>query len=559
MFTIEKTIKTIGGALLLTAISCIQTSCHDLLNEKPYTGYDADHFFVSTTNLDMGTLGIYETLSDLKTYGNSWMIFNCNTDEAQLTQGDPASSDERAITTCYRILPNNARIEDFWRLYYQGIERANLVIERGPEVSATSEADEKLKNRYIAEARFLRGLYYFDLIRVFGDVPLKITYSKSNDNFAIPRSNRELVYDQIIEDMSEAIDFLPWPDEIGNKNARLTKGAALGLLARVYLFRGGYSLSQEGVMQRLANYKYYYRKAEECIERIDITKHELNPSFETVFKNYCTYVTEPKESMFEIEFFNPAGISTHAGFWGTYCGLAVHQQSTYGRANSFIKTTKLFRDKFETGDLRRDISICTYTIDAKNAQVEITEKNNFSWTPGKWRRTWMTGTIKDLNNTDVNFCLIRYADVLLMDAEIKNELHGGPTDAAFEAVNKVRRRAFGRPVNTPSNIDLDKTVYGDYQNFFNYIQLERSRELSFELTRRQDLIRWNLLKQRTDQFKADLEDWRTQWNAANSTNTVGKIFYAADYLTTGKHELYPIPDRERRETGYVVTQNPEYN
>lgn len=558
MLTMEKTIKIVGRTFLLAAMSCVQTSCHDLLDEKPYTAYDADRFFVSTTNLEMATLGVYESLSHLNTYGQSWMVFNGNTDETQITAGDPAGSNERMIATYYKILPNNARIEQFWQLYYQGIDRANLVVERGEEVPVENDADAKLKNRFIAEARFLRGLYYFDLVRLFGDVPLKTTYSKPNDNFMVPRSDRELVYDQIIEDMSQAIDFLPWADEIGNKNARITKGASLGFLARVYLFRGGYSLNQEGVMQRPANYKYYYKKAEECIERIDVTKHKLNSSFEALFKNFSTYVTEPKESMFEIEFFNPSGSSLHAGFWGTYTGLAVHQSSKYGRANSFIKTTKLFYDKFDQGDLRRDISVCTYSIDALDQQLNISEKSNNSWNPGKWRRTWMSGSVKDLNNTDVNFCLIRYADVLLMDAEIKNELHGGPTDAAFESVNKVRRRAFGKPVDTPSNIDLDQTRYGDYQSFLEYIQLERSRELSFELARRHDLIRWNLLKKATDQFKADMEAWRTDWNARNPTNTAGKIFYAADYFTTGKHELFPIPDRERRESGYVVSQNPGY-
>lgn len=554
-----KILSNVTRALLVIAIGCMTSSCFGLLDEEPYTSYDADKYFVSLSNLDMGVLGVYESLSDQNTYGKNWMIFNTNTDELQISQGDPSSNQERATMTYFKILPTDNSIENAWTLYYQGIDRANLILKRGGEVPTKSDAEVAIKARYIAEARFLRGLYYFDLVRLYGPVPLKTKVSEYDDNFNIPRSSTDAIYDQIIADMSEAINDLPYYDQVGRISSRITKGAALGILARVYLFRGGYSLNQDGEMVRADNYRYYYRKAEECIALIDKDKHKLNPNFQNLFENYSKYIAEPQESMFEVEFFNPSGSKPHSGLWGTYCGVEVHQNSKFGRANSFIKTNKVFFNTFEDGDLRRDVSICRFKIDVNNLEAIISEKNNNTWTPGKWRRTWMSGTVKDLNNSDVNFCLIRYADVLLMNAEIKNELYGGPDDEAFECVNMVRRRAFGRPINTPSDIDLDKSEYGDKDKFFEYIYAERSRELCFELTRRLDLIRWNRLDGAIKKYKVDFEKWRIDWNAANPSNQLTtKLYYAADYFTVGKHELFPIPDRERRETGYVISQNNGY-
>ena len=126
----------------------------------------------------------------------------------------------------------------------------------------------------------------------------------------------------------------------------------------------------------------------------------------------------------------------------------------------------------------------------------MAEKNGQNWSPGKWRRNWQTAAIKDNNNTDVNFPLLRYADVLLMSSEVENELNDGPNDLAIERVNQVRRRAFGKPYLTVNaDVDLKTSDFAGKDDFFNFIVAERGRELCFEGNRRLDLIRWNLLKE----------------------------------------------------------------
>lgn len=160
----------------------------------------------------------------------------------------------------------------------------------------------------IAEAKLLRAICYFDLVRMWGDVPLKLTASNKTENFAVTRTDKELVYDQIITDMEEAIKDLPWYNEVSSYEGRPSKGAAMGLLARAYLYRAGYSLHQNGKMERPEKYLDYYKKAKEvCAELINSHRHKLNNSYEKVFKNVCEGIMDPSEVMYEVQFFNPSG------------------------------------------------------------------------------------------------------------------------------------------------------------------------------------------------------------------------------------------------------------
>ena len=118
------------------------------------------------------------------------------------------------------------------------------------KVELPDEASKATFKRLIAEARLLRGLCYFDLVRMWGDVPMKLTSSKKSENFLIPRTDREKLYDQIIEDMTAAVADLPWHDEV-SYTGRPSKGAAMGLLARAYLLAPGWQDETPGQLQRV--------------------------------------------------------------------------------------------------------------------------------------------------------------------------------------------------------------------------------------------------------------------------------------------------------------------
>ena len=391
-------------------------------------------------------------------------------------------------------------------------------------------------------------------MRMWGDVPLKLKSSTLGDNFMIPRTDREQVYEQIIEDMEAAIVDLPWHDEMTNYEGRISKGAAMGILARVYLFRAGYSLRQDGMMKRPDNYKEYYTKAKEITEEIIKSKrHSLNPSYERVFRNVCEYIFEPKEVMYEIQFFNPTGEDEHTGKIGSYNSPEIDRNSSYGLGNSFIKTNGIFSKYFEKNDSRLLTAIGTFKIDKNDKVIQIPYNESYNWAPGKWRRNWVAGTPKDLENTDVNYILLRYADVLLMYVEAVNESEGQIDNLAIECLNQIKRRAYEKPITTPdTEFDLKKQDFPTQQSVRDYLYLERARELCFEGFRRFDLIRWNMLKTTIDNFAQTFNQEIADGLVKSYKFTAGERFQ------TGKHELYPIPAYEVRETKGMIIQNPGY-
>lgn len=542
---LKMTILVISSALLMT-------SCEDQLMEKPLNFYNTNQSFENTDKLRMIVNGVYEVFSDLSTYGQNWMVYDCDTDISHIS-GSSLGHVARDLGH-YNIYVTHIWLQDSWQLYYQGIDRANTILENAEKVAIKDEADRKLFNTLLAETRALRAMCYFDLVLLYGDVPLKKTASQSEDNYNVKRTDRNLIFDYIEEDLKAAIEVLEYAqDQTGGYNGRLNKGAAIGLLARVNLFRAGYFLGQNGQMQRYPNYKDYYQNVITLTdELINSNKHRLLDSYEQVFRNMCELKLDPTENIWEIPFFNSSGDRKHSSNMGTYNGPSIPEGSIYGRANSFIKTHNFFYDIYETDDLRKDVAVATFGINTSNQINQINRNQSYNWAPGKWRRNWQTGEIKDNNNTDVNWVLIRYADILLMRAEAENEVNG-VTSTAVEYLNQIRRRAHGLPYRN-SEVTVDKTIadFASPDAFRAEIVDERARELCFEGLRRQDLIRWNLLETK-------IKDTNNQIKQAIADGKLRSFtFTAAERFTPNKHELYPIPDYDIRESKGALIQNPNY-
>lgn len=527
------------------------SSCKKWLEEKPYSLYSTNTYFTTVAEATQGVLGVYEVMSNLNTYGFYMsLVYDIDSDIAQM-DGSGLSNDNRTIAH-YNVTPNHNYILASWKLLYQGIDRANLVIEKIPQMGLYengTDAEKTELKRLLGEAQFLRGLYYFDLVRLFGDVPFKLKFTEATDDMQLARTDREEIYDQIIEDMKAAETGIPWASGKAT-DERVSKGAVKGVLARVYLFRGGYSLRQSGSMERPANYKDYYAAAlQETKEVMESGEHVLNSSYETVFRNYCSFTLEPKESMFEVALYNTTGANANSGYIGTWNSPICDAASSYGRANSFYKVLPLFQKSYAKGDLRKDVAVAAFQITAANAisafDTTKSNSNDAKWAPGKWRRNWQGTGYKDQNNTDINWVLLRYADVLLMRAEAENEVNDGPTTAAYEAINMVRRRGFGKAVSTPDAVaDLPSGLTKD--QFLERVQKERAYELCFEGWRRADLIRWNIIGNTLRATQTALKKYRSNFP-----------YVAGDYFVDNKHELYPIPQKER-DLDPNLTQNPGY-
>lgn len=532
--------------LLLTTGLLMTTACEDTLTEQPDTYYERDDYFTTAQKADMAVVGIYNVLPSIYA-SKDGMTIPCS-DDMYYVYGTGSDNTQRDIAH-YILRPSNQWVNDVWKGKYTCINRANYTIS-GIEGMKGYSKDEKLQ-ALVAEAKFLRAQSAFDLVRYWGDVPFKTTYSSKYEDAYQPRTSREMIYDQIIEDLTFAAGHMPWATA-STSPERASQGAARALLMRVLLTRAGYSLQMDGkTTQPDASERQSYYKA--VIQQWEAFQKEggyhgfYDGGYAALFRDFSAGKLNSKESLFEVAFYYPGT----NGCWGTYIGglvdapsTSVDAKSVMGRAAVKFRVIPEWKNFFEEQDERRDISICTYAW-KWNSDLKIHEKKEGSavnWSPGKWRREWMPLGYKEPNYTDVNFCLLRYADVVLMAAEAYNET--GETPKAWELLNSVRRRAGATEITTSNYAKLlkePKVFNLDFINdeneagkFRTALYWERGFELAFESQRKYDLIRWGIMKEAVQLFGE-----KTQLNTSTRVTYIAGTNYRK-----GKHELLPIPEDE---------------
>lgn len=375
---------------------------------------------------------------------------------------------------------NDAIIDRVWQNDYEGVFRANLIIQEVGKI----KMDETARDRMVGEGRFLRAYYYWQLTTLFGEVPL-ITEADPSDpkKAAVGKSSVDDIYNLIIDDLKQAIDVLPVSYD--SKNAgHVTKGAAEALLGKVYLYAKNYPLAEEALHNVITSNTY-----------------QLIPDFSQLL------ITDNNaESLFEIQFADIAGqgsdrvVNDYPQGQGGYANLLPSQalvdafEDYSGSTAINGKDPRLFYSIFREGD----------PYDAVSPEFKQ------AWTPtGYARKKGMFPVIRQNNsNSGRNFPLIRYADVLLMYAEAANE-NDHPAEA-IDAINEVRQRV-GMP-------DLPTAQFptGSKSEIFAAIVHERQVELAFEYHRLNDLRRWGLAEQQ-----------------------LGSVGYQSP-----RHRYFPIPQQE---------------
>ncbi|TNJ46065.1 RagB/SusD family nutrient uptake outer membrane protein [Tamlana fucoidanivorans] len=547
------------------AIVSLNNSCQEYLEEDPLSAFSTDEFFTSTTRLKAAVLGIYEELATTEGYGYVEIMLSGDTDiltaDGRNVNGNLGSEQEIAH---YNTQSESRPIENLWLVFYSSINRANNVIENAHKVVTHNKTEEKLVKAYVAEAKALRAFLYANLVRRWGDVPLRLQPSDLSQNLNLPRSARVDIYEQISKDFEEAIPDLPWHNDPEAELGHLSKGAAMGLYVRAMLFAGGYNLYQDGKVKRPENYLDYYNKAEKISkELIESNRHELNPDYEDIYRKITGSVLEPSESMFEIDLAVMNGSFQNSGRIGSRSiGVRIknYTSSTGVKIGTNIRmtTSDFLSQKFQDGDLRRDISIADFDLIGDKATNILSKKpipynNNATYGCAKWRRDWHFPEAIQFNNTDANYVILRYSDVLLMRAEVLNELNNGPTEEAIELVNKVRRRGYGFDINSSSQIaDVPFEFTTDKETFLNFLIDENAREFSGEGNRKFHLIRWNILQEKLLDFREFLlTDPKNKFYGL-------RVHLASELYTPNKHELYPIPHNEILDSNFLLTQNPGY-
>ena len=386
------------------------------------------------------------------------------------------------------------QLGDFWTGQYQEINLCNQVLDNLPAINM----DATLKARYLLEAKFLRAYSYFRLVRAFGDVPLRLHLPKDAAEFNLPRAPKADVWAAIEQDLNDAAPGLP-VSYTGADIGRATKGAALSLHAKASMYQS-----------KWADVKTYTDQV------INSGTYSLFPNFEKLFR---VENENSSESIFEIQ---AALIPGNPGASNSQYSQVQGVRGVTGGGWGFNVPTPSLVSEFEPGDPRLNATIIfrgTTTVEGDAIPVTATNPmyNYKSYVP-------FTMYVSGYNEgAQQNIRVIRYADVLLMNAEANNEL--GNTAAALTSLNKVRARARGG-----NNTLLPDVTTTDKTALRNAIWHERRVELAMEFDRYFDVIRQGR----------------------------GAAVFGAKGWKANKNEVWPVPQSEIDLSAGVLTQNPGY-
>jgi tetratricopeptide (TPR) repeat protein len=482
--------------LLFWSISCTD----DFLENPPLTTITDVTFPTTERDALLVTNAAYSNLRNWW-YMGGYPLADILADD-QTKGSEDGSNPDLAQIENFTFTASHPYILAWYQTLFQSIRHANIVIEKTPNI----EMDAGLKERYMAEARFLRAHSYFTLVRLFGNVP-KVT--TTNPERVLPRVDKAEIYqDIIIADLLAAADILPEKSDYPAADlGRATKGAAKGLLARVYLFLGDF---------------------ENCLkyasEVIHSGQYDLDPSFANVFSIHGEFGSG---SIFEI-----GALSAGRGEGGNQYG---NTQGVRGEPNwgwGFGRPSWDFINHFEKNDPRLDASVIflgeilhgvRIIGNSLTSDTIYDERGNITEIEAYNQKVLVDGAASTRDNWGHNRRIIRYADILLMAAECHNEL-GNPTKA-LELLNQIRTRARGNNLNIlPNRTETEKATLRQH------IWKERRSELAFETLRFFDLKRQGRLSE-----------------------VLGPLGF-----TTGKNELLPIPQQEIDLSEGMMEQNPNW-
>lgn len=479
----EKIINILTILVLLLVFS----SCEDWLDMPSEDKADSSSVFQTLGRAERTVLGAYPYLHTQE-LGYQLLM---GTDESSSTE-----SNSKYNVSNYDYTNLTGMLNSTYNTMYKAIEYSNICIKNLQLMKVSSESEQKKVNSLLGESYAIRAYAYWNLVRFYGDVPYSDIPTEDLTTFSSSRISRDSIWDRCVEDLIRATELLPWKSEgIVPTPERFTKNSAYGILARVALYAAGYSLrwdlssvpyneSTVRIAKREDSnrIKELYEIAKNaCKVVIAQNENTLLDNYDQVFRDLALKQYND-ETMLEYGWFGANAPDVRTGYTN---GIPTSGTSTTfgkGGAQMIVMPTLYF--EFDEGDQRRDVSVCNYGIQS-NDSLEMSTYIGFA--VGKYRIDWK----KDRGTTDskrnINFPLLRYSDVLLMYAEVLNELHQGPTSEAINALKAVRMRAFKNDVNKVGEIP------SSYEDFKNAIILERKLELSNESLRKSDLTRWGIL------------------------------------------------------------------
>jgi hypothetical protein len=448
-----------------------------VLNPTPYGQQTVDATFTDFNGCLNAVNGMYAQFSNGNLYRGSNLMFEID-QASDDVMNEPLGSPFYNQVDYFELVANNGLTFGIMDEYYKIIYRANLIVERVPKVSfplayQSNGTGTSFNNQFVGEALFMRGLSYFNLVRILGGVPLRTKEITSASEVNLPKASTADVYMQIEKDLTEAAQKLParyTNSGLGNERGRATRWSALILLADVYLTQKKYAEARNTALQVIQNGSGFV----------------LSNTYAASFPALNGGNENTQESLFEIQFnnagFNPTQTAPQGHNLSWVMGPIIDPVTNQPNLARYRPTDDQGLDnepgfrgglvqEYEAGDLRLTANF--HQVLGNGGVIRWLTRKYYE--PG--RSASSTG----------NVVVYRIADAYLIYAEATNEL-SGPDVQSIDYINQLRRRAFGLPLNTTSAVDIPA---GQNQSSFrNLIRSERRKELALENKRWFDMLRY---------------------------------------------------------------------
>jgi len=496
--------KYLYNIIILTVFLTITTACtDDFVDRDVKYSIDSENYFNSKSEYESALIGAYDLL---QTTFQTVLMGEIASDNTLCGGNSPTDVPGYQQVDDMIHTPVNDQIKRVWDWMFAGVQRANYILE------FQDKTEFEGKEQIIAEARFLRAYFHFELVKWFGEIPMKGDKRfVPGDETSIQRSPVADVYASIYEDLIYAAANL---DPVASQAGRATSGAATALLGKAYLYEASYT-------NNIEKYKLAAKKLQDVINS---GKYQLVMDFEDIWEMDGE---NGIESIFEIQYTDVQGAS-YGYMQGVEGNIAVgfagpnsYEGPFFSAGNNFNLPTQDIVDAFEEDDLRKEVTILDMDAwVAIHPEVTYTKQNEHT---GYFNRKYIPrerseNAAPDLKLTNPNnYRAIRYADVLLMAAEAYSKI--GEDGKAAQYLNEVRDRAFG---------DQDHRITFTGDNLYNAILAERRVEFAGEGLRFFDLVR------------------------------TGRAAQTIDGFTANKNELFPIPLEEIQFSNGNWDQNQGY-
>lgn len=536
-----KSIKIYSKLTSILLFILALSSCSKTLMEKPYSFLSPENFYKNEADAKTAINGVYSALYTYDLYLQP--IWNLT-----MLDDDHVSGTDWFLGTSGAGNPQGYwGVDGPWVGFYTIISRANTVIENVEPIN--QNIDTEIKNRILGEAYFLRGWSYFQLVQLYGGVPLRLASLSKESDINKPRAAVVEVYNAVFSDLKKAETMLfPVGHPKAGEAGRVTRGVAKGFLAKAYLTIASSAVNSGNVVVRggqdNGNYSYaktavkgyesvdaklYFGLArDKALELINSKEYSLFPSWKTVWSKSGRNNTE---HMWQIQ--SMSGSSFVNNLHNYFSAL-----STFGRGA--VWATNNHYSDYEDADLRALEGIAhnyqtntgvRYFYPSSQAALYkvvngLTYNNNGTTDNRAYLIKYADVTDPTLANSDAYYPIMRYAEVLLIFAEATNEANGGPTVESYAQLNIVRNRS--KATTAPVGMNLEQ--------FRSYVLAERARELLFEGVRRFDLMRWGVYLQVMNKISA-------------GQNNISKV-------RSQRNLLLPIPLGELNSNQAIKENNP---